>query len=362
MAMNLWAATAVALMISSAAVTATGAATLQGPPKPAFLYAGPTDDAGLNQSLEAARTKLQKLLHTAIPSVQVEGGADVRAAAEGFIKRGSNIVIGDSAEYTSGFRKLAGEYPKVAFINITGDILGAPAMPNFQSVYGRTYESQYLCGVVAGATSKKSNIGFLAAGPSAIADWEINGYTLGVLKANPKATVHVVFTGDSSATHERTAATALIDGGADVIGQGVHGLTPQLVAQERGVLATGHAVDLHNEAPKSAICSSIWVWDRYLAPEINKIAAGSWEAEPNTQLLGMTGGGTDIACCGTEISRQTMIKLLTERDDVIINRRKIFAGPIVDNQNRQRLPKGDFLSDAELSRIDWYVKGVVIDK
>ena len=360
--MKLWAATAVALIAISAVATATDAVTLQRPPKPVFLYDGPTNDAGLNQSLEGTRTKLQTLLDTPIPFAQVGGGADVSAAAEGFIKQGSNILIGDSPEYTSVFRKLAGKYPNLAFINIADDILGAPVIPNFRSVYGRTYESQYLCGIVAGAASKKSNIGFLTAMPSPIADWEINGYTLGVLKANPRATVHVVFIGDSSSTHERAAAMALIDRGADLLGQGVDGLTPQLVAQERGVLATGHAVDLHSQAPKSAICSSIWVWDRYLTPEIKKIATANWEAEPNTLLLGMTGGGTDIACCGTAISRQTMIKLVTGRDDIIINRQKVFAGPIVDNQNRQRVPKGGVLSDAELSRMDWYVKGVVIDK
>ena len=228
--------------------------------------------------------------------------------------------------------------------------------------YGRIYESQYLCGVVAGATSKKANIGFLAARPSTITDWEINGYTLGVLKANPKAAVHVVFTGNSSATHERTAATALIDRGADVIGQGVDGLTPQLVAQERGVLATGYAVDLHKASPKSAICSSIWVWDRYLAQEFEKIAAGHWQAEPSRLLLGITGGGTDIACCSTAIGRQTMIKLLAERADITIDRQQVFARPIIDNQNRQRVPKGAVLRDTELWKMDWYVKGVVIDK
>ena len=360
--MKLWAATAVALVIISPAATATDALTIYGPLKPVFLYSGPTDDDGLNQSLEQARTKLQTVLHTPIPSAQAGGGADVSPAAEGFIKRGSNVVIGDLAEFASAFSKLASKYPDLAFINITDDILGAPAVPNFKSVYGRIYESQYLCGVVAGATSKKANIGFLAARPSTITDWEINGYTLGVLKANPKAAVHVVFTGDSSATHERTAATALIDRGADVIGQGVDGLTPQLVAQERGVLATGYAVDLHKASPKSAICSSIWVWDRYLAQEFEKIAAGHWQAEPSRLLLGITGGGTDIACCSTAIGRQTMIKLLAERADITIDRQQVFARPIIDNQNRQRVPKGAVLRDTELWKMDWYVKGVVIDK
>ena len=82
-------------------------------------------------------------------------------------------------------------------------------------------------------------------------------------RTKPDATVHVVFIGEANYAQERAAASALIDRGADVLGQSIDGQTPQIVAQERGVFATGHAVDLHELAPKSALCASTWVWDRY---------------------------------------------------------------------------------------------------
>jgi basic membrane protein A and related proteins len=352
----------VAIAIVYAATSVSGAVSADGAPKPVFLYAGPKDDAGWHQSVDHARTKLESALQVTIPYVETRVESDIRTLTENFIHQGHNIIVGDSAKYSTAFKDLAEKYAHVAFINISDDIGDAPQRPNLQSVYGRSYESQYLCGVVAGATSKKANIGFIALRSSPIVNWEINGYALGVRRANPDATVHVVFTGEASSAKERAAASALIDRGADVLGQSVDGPAPQIVAQERGVFATGHAVDLHELAPKSALCASIWVWDKYLTPEIKKIADGNWQADPNSVLLGQTRGGVDIACCSKELPEQELAKLLDERDRIIISGKQVFAGPLVDGEDKERVPAGGVLSDAELRAMDWYVKGVVMDR
>jgi basic membrane protein A and related proteins len=54
--------------------------------------------------------------------------------------------------------------------------------------------------------------------------------------------------------------------------------------------------------------------------------------------------------------------LNTERDGIIVSRNQVFAGPIVDNENKERVPTGSVLRDAELWQMNWYVKGVVIDR
>ena len=79
--------------------------------------------------------------------------------------------------------------------------------PICESIYGRTYESQYLCGMVAGAMSKTGKLGFVAANPFGLVNWTINGYELGAKKMNPKATVTAVFTGAwNDPVKERAAA------------------------------------------------------------------------------------------------------------------------------------------------------------
>ena len=346
------------------AAAANDRLTLAGPPRPAFVYVGPKDDAGWQQAIDRAREKIEGKLNIEIPYAEKipRVTAEVTVAAEGFIKQGYNIIVGDSAGYAEAFRSLAEKYPNTAFINIGGDIVGRQQPPNLKSVYGRSYESQYLCGLVAGATSKSGKLGFLAAGPSSVANWEINGYTSGARSVKPDAIVHVKFVGSPSSEKERVGASTLIDHGADVIGQSIDGPTPLIVARERGVFATGHAVDLHEQAPETVLCSSIWVWESYLVPEIKKIAAGGWMAGPADSLLGMTRGGTDIACCSKAVAKETIYKLVAERDGIIISEKQIFSGAILDRDGKERVPVGGVLSDADLLTMNWYVEGVVIDR
>jgi basic membrane protein A and related proteins len=358
-------ALSVAVALCGAAETANAdGLSLDGSVKPAFIYVGAKDDGGWQQAIDQARTRTESQLKTTIPYAEnvSRDEEEVKATAAKLITEGHNVIVGSSASYSSTFKELAGDFPKVAFINISDNLPAAPQAPNLKSIFGRSYESQYLCGVVAGMTSNSDNIGFLATQPSGVTNWEINGYTLGVHRVKPEAVVHVKFTRSTSAASERDAATALIDQGANVIGQAIDGPTPQLVAQERGVFATGHAVDLHQQAPKSAICSSIWDWGRYLIREIKKIGQGNWIADPSSVLLGMTGGGTDIICCSSAVPRKTIPQLIAERDGIIILNKRVFAGPLKDRDGKERVPAGGALSDTDLWEMNWYVHGVVIDE
>ena len=180
------------------------------------------------------------------------------------MKNTGHIILGSSFGYSDAFKELAAQYAKVAFIDVSGIYHG----PNLGSVYGRSYESQYLCGMVAGAMSKSGHLGFVAAHPLGLVNWTINSYVLGAQVINPKATVHAIFTGAwDDPVKERAADTAIIDQGADVLGQQIDTPTTQIVAQERGVYGTGHNRDLREFAPKATLCSSVWVWDRYFVPE-----------------------------------------------------------------------------------------------
>ena len=129
--------------------------------------------------------------------------------------------------------------------------------------------------------SKTGKLGFVAAHPIGPVNWTINAYELGAKQFKPNATVTVIFTGEwNDPVEERAAASALADQGVDVIGQHVDTPTPQIVAQERGIYGTGHHRDLSEFAPKATLCSSVWTWDKFLAPELKKIEAGNWRPAP----------------------------------------------------------------------------------
>lgn len=334
--------------------------TLKGKPNIAMLYFDVKTDGGWTQAFDEARVKIEKELGQKIQFVEKvpENASAIRPAAERFIQRGANVIIGTAFGYSDTFKELAKKYPDVAFLNGSGTTNDR----NLQSFYGRTYESQYLCGMAAGAASKSGKLGFVAANPFGVVNWTINAFALGAQKMNPGATVTVIYTGAwNDPVKERAAASALIDQGADVIGQHVDTPTPQIVAQERGVFGTGHHRDMRQFAPKATICSSVWVWDRFLAPELKKVAAGNWKPNPYGAFIPISAGGTDIACCGPAVSKENTDKIMAERD-AITKGKHVYAGPLTDREGKERVAAGQSLSDGDLWKMEWFVKGVITQK
>lgn len=340
------------------AVAADEGLTLKGPAKIAMLYISPRNDGGWTQAFDEARIRLEEELDHKIQYVESvpETASAIRPTVERLIQRGSNIIIGTAFGYSDTFKELADKYPEVAFLNGSGTTNTA----NLQSFYGRTYESQYLCGMAAGAASTSGKLGFVAANPFGQVNWTINAFAMGAQEINPDATVTVIYTGAwNDPVKERAAATALIDRGADVIGQHVDSPTPQIVAQERGVHGTGHHRDMSEFAPAATICSSVWVWDRFLVNELKSIMAGNWKPDQNGQLLSMEEGGTDVACCGEAVSEDHRAKIMAARDELLSGEKLIYAGPLADRSGNERVAEGESLSDGDLWSMEWFVKGVI---
>jgi basic membrane protein A and related proteins len=334
--------------------------TLSAPPKIAFLLFADINDGGWTQAFNEARLRMEPALDAKIPYVEnvPEVAGKIRPAAEGFISRGYNIILGTGFGYSDTFKELSEQYPNVAFLNASGTTNG----PNLESFYGRTYESQYLCGMAAGAVSKTGKLGFVAAHPIGPVNWTINGFELGAKKMNPNATTTVIFTGEwNDPVKERAAASALADQGIDVIGQHVDTPTPQIVAQERGIYGTGHHRDLREFAPKATLCSSVWTWDKFLTPELKKVEAGNWQPNPYGAFPGIKEGGTDIACCNSVVPKDAADKIMAERDAIIAGK-QIYTGPMNDLSGKEVLASGQPITDAGLWKMDWYIPGVITQK
>ncbi len=339
----------------------TGAATasgfkLDGDPKPAMIIFSQKNDGGWSQALDEARQKLETSLDMRIPVVEniPENATSIRPAVELFIDRGHNIILGSAFGYSDTFKELAEKYPNVLFLNPAGITNG----DNLKSYYGRTYESQYLCGMAAGAISKTGKLGFVAANPFGLVNWTVNAYALGAQAVNPDATVTAIYTGAwNDPVKERAAAEALVEQGVDVIGQHVDTPTPQIVAKEKGIHGTGHHRDL-SEFSDATQCSSVWVWDRFLGPEIEKIAAGEFEPAPYGAFLSIAEGGTDIACCGDAVSEADKAKIMEARQ-AILDGKHVFAGPLNDRDGTERVAAGAVLGDGDLWNMDWFVDGVI---
>ncbi len=349
------------LGVAAAAAPASAAFKLGGPPKIAMVIFSQKNDGGWSQALDEARQRMEKEMGLTIPVVEnvPENATAIRPAVELLIQRGYNVIIGSAFGYSDTFKELSEKYPEIAFLNPAGTTNG----PNLESFYGRTYESQYLCGMAAAGASRSGKLGFVAANPFGLVNWTVNAYALGARQVNPDATVTVVYTGAwNDPVKERAATEALIEQGIDVVGQHVDTPAPQLVAQEKGVFSTGHHRDLGEFAPKATQCSSVWVWDRFLIPEIKKIEAGTWEPSPYGAFLSIKEGGTDIACCGEAVPKEVADKVQAVRQEIVDGKLQVYAGPMKDRDGKERVAAGATLDDAELWGMDWYVDGVISQK
>ncbi|MCC6001782.1 MAG: BMP family ABC transporter substrate-binding protein [Pararhodobacter sp.] len=326
-----------------------------GNPRPAVILYGPTNDGGWSQSIDEARQLLEETLGTRIAQAAEipETATAIRPAAELFIERGANIIIGSAFGYSDTFAELAAEFPQIMFFNPAG----TTNAQNLQSVYGRTYETHYLCGMVAGGLTESGRIGFVAANPFGLVNWTVNAYLLGARQINPDVELSVVFTGSwGDPVRERAATQALIEQGADVIGQHVDTPTPQIVAAEAGIFATGHHRDL-SEFSAATQCSSVWTWDLYLGSAIEAVSAGTFEPAPYGAFLSIADGAVDVACCGPAVPDDLAARVMEARE-AIIGGMHVFAGPLYDRDGTLRVAEGAVLDDGALWGMDWFVAGV----
>src|SRR5690349_12884055 len=86
------------LTLSGGTLFAADGFSLKGPPKPAFLYYSVKNDGGWQQAFDEARLKMEAELDAKVPFVESVGDDDttVRPAAERYIQRGQNVIIGTS--------------------------------------------------------------------------------------------------------------------------------------------------------------------------------------------------------------------------------------------------------------------------
>ena len=332
---------------------------LDGAPKVAMIYFSEVNDGGWTEALFEARERMEAELGFEITWVEKipEVASQVINAADRLIRRGHNIIIGGAFGHSDAFKTLSEKYPNVAFLNPAGTTNGA----NLNGFYGRTYESQYLCGIAAGGLTKSNKIGFVAANPFGLVNWTVNAYLLGARQVNPDVKLHVVYTGSwNDPVKERAAAQALVEQGVDVIGQHVDTPTPQVVAEENGIYGTGHHRDMAQYAPKATQCSSLWVWDRYLTPTIKSIIAGTWDpsTRPYGDFVHIKSGGTDITCCGDMVPADVAAKVQSERQ-ALIDGKHVFEGPIYDQAGTLRVKAGETPGDGDLWGMDYLVDGVV---
>ena len=326
------------------------------PLKVAFIYIGPTGDAGWTYAHDQGRIYAEKVLDGKITTTYIESvpeGMESYNTIKSLAKRGYNVIFTTSFGYMDATLMAAQEFPKIHFFHCSG----YKTAENMTAYFGRMYQPRFLSGIVAGMMTKSNIIGYVAAHPIPEVIRGINAFALGVKLVNPRAKVKVVWTNTwyDPAT-EKEAALSLIDAGADVIAQHQDSPAPQQAAQERGVYSIGYNSDMSAFAPKAHLTAPIWNWGVFYVDVLQKIIDGTYKH--GNVWLGMKDGVVDLAPFGHMVPENVRTIVEVFKKAIIDGEFDPFQGPIYDQSGNLRVKTGSKLSDEKLLSMNWFVDNV----
>lgn len=329
---------------------------LNGKPKIAFIYLGTVSDGGWTGAQDRARLVMQKAFDQRIPYVEniPETTEKVKQAAELFLNRGYNVIIGGTYGYSDAFLAEARAHPDVAFINMAG----ATTAPNLESPYPRTYQGWYLAGLAAGSVTKTKTLGIIEGFPIPNVLWDVNAFALGAAAANPGTKVKVAFVNSwGDPVKEGQLSNAMIEQGADLVATDMDSPAAIVQAERAGKYSIGYQNDMASAAPKGILMSIVFYWDKMLVPTVKQIAAGAWTSG-GASLYGIKEGLLDITMPIRNVSPETARKVAAVREDIISGKFSPFSGPITAQDGTLKLAAGQEMSTDAMNKMDYLVQGV----
>jgi len=342
-------------LMSTTPAPADAAMGIKGDPKVAFIYIAPVGDLGWTWAHDQSRKAIETEL--GIPTAYTESIPEVTERVsqviDRYVGRGFNIIIGTAFGYSDAFKEAAARHPDVVFMNAAG----YTTAPNLASYYGRSYESLYLAGMAAGYATTSNKLGFVAAYPLGLVLWNANAFALGAQSVNPKAEVAVSFTNTwYDPVREEAAAKALIEQGADVIGQHQDTPGPQVAAERAGVKSIGYNADMSASAPNAHIMAATWNWGAFVVPQVKAAIDGTFEG--GSYFEGLSTGVVDISeFTGTALTDAQKADILKTRAAIADGSLDIWKGPITDQSGKVVVADGATLDVGQLVAMDFLVRG-----
>ncbi|MBK9199534.1 BMP family ABC transporter substrate-binding protein [Candidatus Skiveiella danica] len=326
------------------------------PVKAGFVYVSPITEAGWTKQHDEGRKAVEAALGAGVKTTFVENvpeGADAERVIRDLARQGHQIIFTPSFGYMEPTLKVAKEFPEVKFESITG----YKTADNVAAANARYYEGRYLAGIAAGRMTQTGVAGYVAGFPIPEVLQGINAFTLGMRSVNAKAQVKVVWLNAwFDPPKERDAAMALFNQNVDVIAFHTGSTAVMAAAQERGKLAVAYHSDMRKVAPDAQIVAVTHQWGDYYTRRIQAAANGTWTS--GKVWGGVKEGMIRVGDFGSKVPKAVQAEVLARQKDIASGRLKPFSGPIVDNEGREVVPKGQAMTDEQILTMNFLVSGV----
>lgn len=284
---------------------------------------------------------------TSIPESQ-----DCETAIENLISQGCNVIYASSYGYGEYVMNEAEKHPDIYFNHYSG----TSNANNLATFFPKNFQSEYLCGIIAGMRTESNQIGYLASYAIPECVRMIDAFTLGARSVNPDATVNVRWTGSwYDPTTETSTAKDLVNSGSDVIIAYLDSPSAAEAAASLGAWSFGYATPLNEKIPDSFLASPACDWETFFSKDVQRIVDGTWAG--TNQWLGMADGLVSLTDT-YNLADGTQDKLDEAEEGFKDNQLDIWKGTIKDNEGNVQVEDGETLSDEQLLGLDWLVEGV----
>jgi basic membrane lipoprotein Med (substrate-binding protein (PBP1-ABC) superfamily) len=248
--------------------------------------------------------KWDAVLHKALMKVQQEGEIDyvysekvantdyIRVLRE-YAESGVKLIVGEAFGISREARKVAKDYPGVAFL--MGDSFG-PDGSNFAVFDNYIHEPCYLMGMIAGAMTKTNKIGMVGGYPIGEVNRLFNAFMDGARAVNPESEFKVSFIGSwYDPPKAKEFAYAQVEAGVDVLYAERAGVVD--AAREKGIIAFGNVNDMNKEenGKDVVVTSALWHMEAAIAHAIDLVKKGQFKAEDYREWTMMAKGGASLS-------------------------------------------------------------------
>ena len=331
----------------------------------AFIHVGDVADRGYTYRQHAGTTAMARELGINLDTQvlnfwNIAPGADVTTSIEEAVDWGANMIFATSFAHGPFMEEGARRFPDVHFLHATGNLATDAGLPNFHNYFGNMSQARFISGVAAGLRTENNILGFVAAHPNAEV---ITGYTaffLGAQSVNPDVRMYVMYMGQwNNPTLEGQLAQALIDRGADVLGQHADSPTTQTVAQANGVWSVGYNNDMRAEAPDAFLVSPMFAWEIYLSYAVRTFVEGG--TIRTDVLYGLEDGMVVLSELNPNTIAPGTVEAMAAAEAQIRAGFNPFTGPLYDNDNNQLLAPGQVWQE-RLSAPSWayIIRGITV--
>lgn len=348
--------TLMASFLLASSMVVAGSVSAEEPLKIGFVHVSPIGDAGWTYQHDLGRKAIEEKFGDKIQVKYIESvpeGAEAERVIRDLASSGNKLIFGTSFGFMNPMVKVAKAFPDTHFEHATGYKTEA----NMGNYNARFYEGRYLAGIVAGSMTKSNTLGYVAAFPIPEVVMGINAYIRGAQSVNPKAEVKVVWINSwFDPGREREAAVALMDQGADILTHHTDSTAVVAAAEEKGKYAIAYHSDMSKYGAKAHLTAVTHHWEQFYIDQVQQALDKTWK--PSSLWGGVKEGMIGLSALNTAVPKEVADKVEQAKADMIAGKLHPFAGPVLDQDGKERVAAGSNITDEDLSKMDYYVQGV----